>query len=134
MSALDEITKAELRPQDVSGFLGVKGSELPRIVANTIGSPTEPPRKRGAAGGYSKLDAALIRLGKDLLYDGLFTPSRTRLACAMVKAWLEKALPETQDFNDLAFGLCPLLLGYQDGTKWYTRLVDLEFFTRLLSE
>jgi len=77
----------EMRPQQVSRFVGVPGSRLPRLTANTIGEATRPARVRGGTSFYTALDALLIRLGAMLLDMGLL-PWRTQRCLREVRDWI----------------------------------------------
>ena len=90
---IGDLEKPILKPQTVSGFLGIPGSQLPRETANTIKSPARPPTKRGEAGGYSYLDVILIKLGRNLLRCGLL-PSRTQAALDEVKEWFNSVIAD----------------------------------------
>ena len=77
-----------LRPQQVSQYLGIPPSALSRQTAYTIGSATIPPGKRGAAAGYSTVDALLINLGRTLIDLGLM-PHKAKQCTDKVRTWLE---------------------------------------------
>ncbi|MEW6347685.1 MAG: hypothetical protein AB1646_01370 [Thermodesulfobacteriota bacterium] len=97
MDGLSNMFAPALRPQQVSSFLEIKGSELPRLTGQTIGQPTEPPTRRGSAGKYSCLDALLMRLGQMLLGMGLL-PNRTQKCLLEIRDWF------TELVHDPAFG------------------------------
>jgi len=76
-----------LRPQDVSAYLEIEGSALPRLVQFTIGKPARPPEKRGAAGRYSRLNALLIKMGMKVGKFGM-VPHRIRECTGKVSEWV----------------------------------------------
>jgi len=82
-----EISRAEYPPYMVSQYLDIPGSALPRLTQNTIEKPTKVPAKRGAAGGYSKLDIALIGIGLKISPWGLL-PHQIRSWLAEMRKWL----------------------------------------------
>jgi hypothetical protein len=83
----ENFTRAILEPREVSGFLEIDGSALPRLAANTIGEPTEPSSKRGKASAYSPLDAVLISLGQGLLELGMSVHG-TRSCLIDARKWI----------------------------------------------
>jgi len=107
--------------------LGVKGSALPRLVYNTIGAATDPPKMRGAAGGYSHLDVALIRLGRSLLNIGLL-PHRTRVCLDSVRAWVDEIVADprlgTADEKFILTKKAVFLLARQDESGFGVELVN----------
>jgi hypothetical protein len=126
--SIASLTKPLLPPQFVSQHLGVSGSRLPRITANTIGAPAEPSKKRGGAAGYSFLDIMMIRLGSTLLDLGLL-PRRTVACISEVRNWILKTAQDPKLGSNDADSLLKeklFLLGQEADSGFQVRLVDIK--------